>query len=145
MNYAKMECRGGTAVSPAHAPIFLLPVDVMRKHDPKLTSLAVTLRKNMTKEEKHLWYDFLRQYDVKFYRQKVIGKYIVDFYCPAAKLVVELDGSQHYDNDDSVRYDKERSNFLNNLGIAVMRFTNKEVHERFREICEMIDRYVKAV
>ena len=99
----------------------------------------------MTKEEKRLWYDFLREYEVKFYRQKVIGRYIVDFYCPAAKLVIELDGSQHYDNDKSLDYDKERSNFLNELGISVIRFTNRDVHEHLRGICEMIDAYVRAV
>lgn len=98
----------------------------------------------MTKEEKRLWYDFLRDYAVKFYRQKVIGNYIVDFYCPAAKLVIELDGNQHYDNDNSLRYDKERSNFLNSLGLSVVRFANREVREQLRGICEQIDRFVQA-
>jgi len=68
-----------------------------RKHNAKLVSSAKELRKNMTKEERHLWYDFLRDYPVRFYRQKVLGKYIVDFYCREAKLVIELDGSQHFD------------------------------------------------
>ena len=68
-----------------------------RKHNPALTSNARTLRKNMTKEERHLWYDFLRGYPIRFLRQKVIDRYIVDFYCHDARLVVELDGSQHFD------------------------------------------------
>ena len=98
----------------------------------------------MTKEEKHLWYDFLRDYEVKFYRQKVIGRYIVDFYCPAAKLVVELDGSQHYEEENRL-HDNERSDFINSLGITVMRFSNYDFHIRFREICETIDRYVRGI
>ncbi len=67
-----------------------------RKHNPKLTKNAKALRKNMTKEERHLWYDFLRSYPVRFLRQKVIDNYIVDFYCHDAQLIIELDGSQHY-------------------------------------------------
>ena len=95
----------------------------------------------MTKEERHLWYDFLRGHQAKFYRQKVIGNYIVDFYCPSAKLVIELDGSQHYESAGIMR-DSERSDYLNSLGISVMRFTNRDIHERFRGVCEAIDRYV---
>ena len=66
------------------------------KHNKTLTPIARKLRKDMTREERHLWYDFLREYPIRFLRQKVIGSYVVDFYCAAAKLVVELDGSQHY-------------------------------------------------
>ena len=68
-----------------------------RKHNPELTTNARALRKNMTKEEKHLWYDFLKTYPVRFLRQKVIDNYIVDFYCHSARLIIELDGSQHYE------------------------------------------------
>ena len=67
-----------------------------RKHNPKLTENAKELRRNMTKEEKHLWYDFLKTYPVRFLRQKVIDDYIADFYCHKARLIIELDGSQHY-------------------------------------------------
>ena len=67
-----------------------------RKHNTKLTTNARTLRKHMTKEERHLWYDFLRKYPVRFLRQKVIDNYIVDFYCHDARIIIELDGSQHY-------------------------------------------------
>lgn len=99
----------------------------------------------MTKEERHLWYDFLSGYDVKFYRQKVIGRYIVDFYRSSANLSIELDGSQHFADSMTVQKDSERTVFLNSLGITVMRFTNREVHENFQEICETIDRYVKGI
>lgn len=68
---------------------------MLRKHNPALTERARTLRKQMTPEERHLWYDFLRSYPVRFLRQKVIGNAIVDFYCAKATLAIELDGSQH--------------------------------------------------
>ena len=74
-----------------------------RKHNNKIVPFAKELRKNMTKEERHLWYDFLRSYPIKFTRQKVLGKYIADFYCAKANVVIELDGSQHYEDDDSFR------------------------------------------
>ena len=67
------------------------------KHNKAIVTNAKSLRKNMTKEERHLWYDFLRTYHIRFHRQKVLVRYIVDFYCPEAKIVVELDGSQHYE------------------------------------------------
>ena len=70
------------------------------KHNKSLVNNAKSLRKNMTKEERHLWYDFLRNYPVKFLRQKILGQYIVDFYCAEAHLIVELDGSQHYGEQD---------------------------------------------
>ena len=68
-----------------------------RKHNPKLVPSAKNLRKNMTNEERHLWYEFLRDYPLRFSRQKILGKYIVDFYCAKAKLVIEVDGSQHFE------------------------------------------------
>ncbi len=67
------------------------------KHNKQLVPFAKQLRKEMTKEERHLWYDFLRTHPVRFSRQKVLGKYIVDFYSAEAKLAIELDGSQHYE------------------------------------------------
>ena len=96
----------------------------------------------MTKEERHLWYDFLRGYPVRFLRQKVLGKYIVDFYCAQAKLVIELDGSQHYENDALI-YDQERTEFLEQYGLAVLRIPNNEIKENFRGVCEYIDHWVK--
>ena len=84
------------------------------KHNKKLTPVAKKLRKNMKKEERRLWYDFLRGYPVRFLRQKVIGDYVVDFYCASAKLVVELDGSQHYEADGAAK-DKVRTEFCRHL------------------------------
>ena len=112
-----------------------------RKHNSGNKTIAQTLRKNMTKEERHLWYDFLRTYPQKFYRQKVIGKFIVDFYCAKAKLVIELDGSQHYE-DNTLAYDNERTAYLQQYGLRVVRFSNREVHENFRGVCEYIDQLV---
>ena len=104
----------------------------------KLKSNAQTLRKNMTKEENLLWYQFLRRYPCQFRRQYVIGNYIVDFYCHRAKLVVELDGSQHYDPVEMEK-DAQRTRYLESLGLKVLRFTNLDVLHRFRGVCETID------
>ena len=79
------------------------------KHNPKLTKNSKILRKNMTKEERHLWYDFLRDYPVRFLRQKVIDNYIVDFYCSKARLIIELDGSQHYESQIILVKDRIRT------------------------------------
>ena len=108
------------------------------KHNKSLVSNARNLRKNMTKEERHLWYNFLRAYPVQFLRQEILGKYIVDFYCSAAKLIVELDGSQHYE-DKSMEYDKERTAYLEQYGIRVLRIPNNEVNQNFPGVCEYID------
>ena len=96
----------------------------------------------MTKEEKHLWYDFLREYPVKFYRQRVIGAFILDFYCSVAMIAVELDGNQHYETDHAEMHDLLRTDYLNNHGIMVIRFSNRDVKENFRGVCETIDRAV---
>ena len=112
------------------------------KHNPSIVPLAKQLRKNMTKEERHLWYDFLRGYPVRFLRQKVIGRYIVDFYCAKAQLVVELDGSQHYEPEE-IRKDKERTAFLESYGLSVIRIPNNEVSKNFRGVCEYIDTAVR--
>ena len=112
------------------------------KHNKALVSNAKNLRKNMTKEERHLWYDFLRSYPVKFLRQKILGKYIVDFYCAEAKLIVELDGSQHYEEKE-MKYDTERTNYLEQYGIRALRIPNNEVSRNFSGVCEYIDLAVK--
>ena len=112
------------------------------KHNKNNIPLARTLRKNMTKEERHLWYDFLRDYPVKFLRQKPIGKYIVDFYCAKAKLVIELDGSQHY-KKINIEKDTERTEFLERFGLLVVRVPNNQVSLNFRGVCEYIDNIVK--
>ena len=91
----------------------------------------------MTKEEKPLWYDFLRTYPVRFLRQKVLGKYIVDFYCAAANLVIELDGSGHC-TELGKQYDAERTAFLEEYGLTVLRISNLEIHNNFRGVCDYI-------
>ena len=112
------------------------------KHNKQLVPFARQLRKEMTKEERHLWYDFLRTYPVRFSRQKVQGKYIADFYSAEAKLVIELDGSQHYKNSNVVK-DAERSAFLEGYGLAIVRIPNNEITRNFRGVCEYIDTAVK--
>ena len=113
-----------------------------RKHNKLIVPVAKMLRKNMTIEEKHLWYDFLRTYPVKFSRQKVLGKYIADFYCADAKLVIELDGCQHYDEKIKA-YDDERTAYLEKYGLKVIRIDNREVREAFYNVCEYIDVLVR--
>ena len=112
------------------------------KHNKELTPLAKQLRSEMTKEERHLWYDFLRTYPIRFSRQKVLGRYIVDFYSAKAKLVIELDGSQHYETD-RVEKDAERTAFLNGYGLQVIRIPNHEVNENFEGVCAYIDAVVR--
>ena len=105
------------------------------KHNKRLVSNAKELRKNMTKEERHLWYDFLKSHSARFQRPKIIGKYIVDFYCAEAKLVIELDGSQHFDEEGIAR-DVERTEFLRSYGLSVIRIPNNEVNNSFRIVCD---------
>ena len=107
------------------------------KKNPKLKANAQSLRTNMTKEERHLWYDFLKQLPVTIHRQKVIGNYIVDFYCASAKLVIELDGSQHYETD-GIESDIKRDAELRALGLSVVRYTNLEIKRDFTAVCEDI-------
>ena len=103
-------------------------------NNPKLKRNAQKLRREMTKEERHLWYDFLKQLPVTVNRQKVIGHYVVDFYCASAKLVIELDGSQHYE-DEGTAADRERDNALNQRGITVVRYSNDDVNRDFDGVC----------
>ena len=115
---------------------------MQRKHNKQLVSFAKQLRKEMTKEERHLWYDFLRTHPVRFSRQKVLGKYIADFYSAEAKLVIEPDGSQHYE-DGKIEKDTERTTFLEGYGLTVIRIPNNEVSRNFQGVCEYIDAAVK--
>ncbi len=103
-----------------------------------LKERATSLRNNATEEGNHLWFSFLRKYPVRFNRQRIIGNYIVDFYCNSAKLVVELDGSQHFD-DDGIRNDRLRTGYLESLGLKVLRFSNLEIKQNFYEVCSLID------
>ena len=114
------------------------------KHNTRLTPAAKALRKNMTKEERRLWYDFLRDYPVRFLRQKVIDNFIVDFYCREAGLVIELDGSQHYEENGMSR-DKIRTEQLERRNLRVIRVPNNEINANFEAVCEYIDRQVSKV
>ena len=99
---------------------------------------ARRLRREMTPHERKLWYLFLRKYPIKIYKQRIIGKFIVDFYCASAKLVIEVDGSQHYEPKGKA-YDEERSIFLSTLGLEVLRLSNRDIDRDFRGVCEQID------
>ena len=99
---------------------------------------ARRLRREMTPHERKLWYLFLRKYPVKIYKQRIIDRFIVDFYCASAKLVIEVDGSQHYEAQ-GVAYDAERSAFLSALGLGFLRFSNRDIDRDFRGVCEQID------
>ena len=96
----------------------------------------------MTKEERHLWYDFLRDYPVRFLRQKVIDNYIADFYCHDARLIIELDGSQHYEEQNATR-DQIRTEQIEQRGLMVIRIPNNEVMRNFQGVCEFIDMLVQ--
>jgi very-short-patch-repair endonuclease len=103
-------------------------------HNRALVPNSKELRKNMTKEQKHLWYDFLKKLPINVNRQKVIGRYIVDFYISEAKIVIELDGWQHYEEDAKSK-DEERDDCLTKMGILVLRYTNKEINSKFNGVC----------
>ena len=106
-------------------------------NNSKLTDNAKSLRKNMTKEERHLWYDFLKTLPITVNRQKVVGNHIVDFYIASAKIVIEIDGSQHYE-EKGIENDAKRDAFLNGLGIKVLRYSNLDVNQKFESVCENI-------
>ena len=114
----------------------------MKEYNKKNIPLAKELRKNMTPWERKLWYEFLRSYPVRFQRQKAIGNYIVDFYCAKAQLVVELDGSGHYQNNQQVA-DAERTTILEKMGLKVIRICNLDINRNFRGVCEFLDREVQ--
>ena len=103
-------------------------------NNPKLKRNAQKLRREMTKEERRLWYDFLKQLPVTVNRQKVIGPYIVDFYCASRKLAIELDGSQHYE-DEGATSDRERDHALNQRGITIVRYSNNDLNKNFDGVC----------
>ena len=106
------------------------------------TAQARRLRREMTPEERKLWYNYLRKYPVRFLRQHPIDRYIVDFYCHRAKLAVELDGSQHFE-DEGLAWDRERDEVLSRYGIRVIRIPNNEVNTNLAGVCEYIDLCVK--
>ena len=106
-------------------------------NNPELKEYAQSLRKNMTKEEKHLWYDFLKKLDVVVNRQKVIDNYIVDFCIPSVRLIIELDGAQHYEPDSKI-YDRQRDDYLCGQGYTVLRYTNIDIKSNFDGVCSDI-------
>ena len=109
--------------------------------NPQLKAFSQALRKNMTKEERRLWYAFLKTLPIPVHRQKAIGNYIVDFYCARAKVVIELDGSQHFESNGKL-HDTARDVFLQNQGITVLRYSNLDVNRCFRRVCEDIYRHL---
>ena len=113
------------------------------KKNNNLLSRAKALRKNMTPQERKLWYSFLRAYPVKFYKQRIIGPFIADFYCASAKLVIELDGWQHYETVGQ-DYDQKRDQYMKAQGLRVLRFSNREINEEFTAVCEAIDMAVQG-
>ena len=115
---------------------------MQRKHNPQIVPTAKMLRKNMTKEERHLWYDYLKGHPVRFNRQKVLGKYIADFYSAQARIVIELDGSGHYSEQGQKR-DVVRTAFLESYGLTVIRIPNADVNTNFRGVCEYLDRVIE--
>lgn len=114
----------------------------MKDYDRNNIPLAKDLRKNMTPWERKLWYEFLRGYPIRFQRQKAIGKYIADFYCAKAGLVIELDGGGHYTKEQSEK-DAQRSGELEKMGVHIIRFSNLDVDRDFYAVCEAIDMAVK--
>ena len=115
----------------------------MLPYNRKLKARAQELRKNATPQENKLWYGFLRKHPCHFTRQKTIDNYIVDFLCSSKKLVIEIDGSQHY-TDDGLEYDQIRTKIFESLGLHVMRFTNAEIDDSFEGACEVIQEYINA-
>ena len=110
--------------------------------DNSILETARKLRREMTPHERKLWYLFLRKYPVKFYKQRIIGRFIVDFYCASAKMVIELDGSQHFEEQGKT-YDRERSAYLESLGLKVVRYSNDDIDRNFSAVCEQIDLMIK--
>lgn len=118
-------------------------MDSNRTYNKKLKPNAQSLRKNMTEEERILWYQFLRMLSIHFYRQRVIGNYIVDFYCPKAKLVIELDGSQHY-SEDGLAYDARRDTYLRENGLTILRVSNLEIRKNLSGVADLILQHLPA-
>ena len=113
-----------------------------KQHNQRLTRLAQKLRKEMTKEEKQLWYQYLRTYPVQFRRQVTCGPYILDFYCARAKLASELDATQHFD-PEKMKADRIRTQYLNADGIYVLRIPNNAIWQNLPGVCQQIDRIVQ--
>ena len=114
----------------------------MKRYKKTNIPLAKILRKNMTPWERKLWYEFLKNYPIRFQRQKAIGNYIVDFFCAKAKIVIELDGGGHY-TTEQIKNDKLRTKELENMNLRVLRICNLDIDQNFYGVCEYIDLNVK--
>ena len=112
-------------------------------YNAKLQPYAKKLRRDMTKEERHLWYDFLKQIPLTVHRQKILGKYIADFYIASAKIVIELDGSQHFE-DVHMQQDALRDDYFRQIGCMVLRYSNADVNLRFSSVCEVILNHISS-
>lgn len=110
---------------------------------PELRANAQSLRKEMTPQERKLWYQFLRRHPVKIYKQRIIESFIADFYCSRAQLVIELDGAQHT-TEQGLLYDRERSSIFSQYGLDVLRFSNYEVDLQFEAVCEKIHQTIQS-
>jgi very-short-patch-repair endonuclease len=113
-------------------------LSVYLPYNKKLKDRAGNLRKNMTDEERKIWYCYLTKHPLRFLRQKIIDNYIADFYCSKAKLVIEIDGSQHF-TEDGLEYDRIRTEVLEKHGLSVVRFTNLEIKNNFKSVCSAIE------
>ena len=112
-------------------------------YNKTLIPLAKALRRNATPQENHLWYDFLRSYTPRFQRQKTIGQFIADFYCEKARLVIELDGSQHF-TPEGIIHDEARTAAIETSGVTVLRVTNHDIDSDFDAVCTVIDEAVQT-
>ena len=115
----------------------------MKAYNKDLVRNAQALRKNMTPEEKHLWYDFLKRLPMKAHRQYNIGNYIVDFYIPQKQLVIEIDGIQHLTEEHQEK-DQTRDEFLKGQGLRVLRFPNESIRKSFTDVCQIILNHVEV-
>ena len=113
------------------------------RHERKNETFAHQLRKDMTPWERKLWYCFLKDYPIRFQRQKCIDQYIADFYCFRAKLVIELDGGGHYSPEQQAK-DSYRTKVLESYGLKVLRICNLDIDRNFYGVCTVIDREVKG-
>ena len=114
----------------------------MYPYNQELTKFAKELRKNMTPEEKHLWYDFLKLLPMTVKRQYVVGNYILDFFIPSVNIAIELDGSQHYE-PDAREADEKRDSVLASLGISVIRYSNSQINKNFNGVITDIMRVIQ--
>ncbi len=112
------------------------------KKNNRMLDRARELRREMTPQERKLWYCFLRKYPVKIYKQRIIDSFIADFYCASARIVIEVDGSQHY-TEEGQAYDAERTKCLEKYGLKVIRFSNREIDREFQNVCAEIDKNIR--